>query len=111
MAKLMEAGMVEPKMRGWRQSEKVKAKDDLWRQEINKHIERFHLVLSTSKQYLHSDLTLPKMYAMFIDETSGNDKPSYSTYSRKDENAPHYTYCYKTKNTGAKNLMQRNGSA
>ena len=69
-------------MRRGKQSEKAKARDDPWRQEINKHIERFpELSDTTSKQYLHSNLTLPKMHAMFIDETSGNDKPSYSTYS------------------------------
>ena len=41
VAKLTETGKVEPEMRRERQSEKAKARDDLWRQEINKHIERF----------------------------------------------------------------------
>ena len=41
VAKLTETEKVEPVMRRGKQSEKAKARDDLWRQEINKHIERF----------------------------------------------------------------------
>lgn len=88
LAKLNGTGTLEEERRGGRQSEKIRKRDETWRERINTHIERFPKVeshycrASTSKEYLHSDLTLPKMYAMFIQEISGDDKPCYSTYSR-----------------------------
>ncbi|GFO43437.1 hypothetical protein PoB_006994200 [Plakobranchus ocellatus] len=89
-AYILSHKVIELEKRGGRQSEKVKARDELWlwRDRISKHIERFPRVesryrrQSTSKEYLHCDLNLSKMYSMFIKENGGADKLSFSTYSR-----------------------------
>ena len=58
----------------------------MWLDMISKYIKHFPRTephyYKASKKYLQSDLTLPKMYSMFIRETDKGDKPSFSTYSR-----------------------------
>lgn len=87
--KLTASGVVEKEKRGGRQSENVISRDKRIREAIENHISRFPRVeshycrSSTSKEYLHSDLTIQKMYSMFISDIGDEeDKPSISTYHK-----------------------------
>lgn len=88
MEKLQNTGVVEDEKRGGRPPSRV-AKDKILRDSVESHINRFPKVeshycrSSTSKEYLYPDLTLQKMYAMYIEENKENqDRASYSTYAR-----------------------------
>lgn len=88
LTKLTPTGIVEEDKRGGRQSEKVKERDQQAREEISNHIDRFPKVeshycrSSSSKEYLSPDLTLPKMFHMFLETCTGEHKPSFPTNSR-----------------------------
>lgn len=91
--KTSDSGIIETEMRGGRQrSEEIKEKERMIRDAISIHIDRFPKMEShycrknTSRQYLHPDLTLRKMYLMFLEnwttKTKNESKPSFSTYQR-----------------------------
>lgn len=88
LKKLTPSGTVEKERRGGRQSAKVVERDRRIRQEIEEHIQRFPRVeshycrSSSSKEYLHPDLNLRKMYSMFLEAYQVGDPPSFITYSR-----------------------------
>lgn len=91
-AKLTLAGILDKENRGGRQrSQEEKQKEEFIRRKIEEHIERFPRVeshycrSSSSKQYLHPDLSLPKMYNMFLEHLEQSNcgyKTSYYTYRR-----------------------------
>nr|CAH7765067.1 unnamed protein product [Callosobruchus chinensis] len=90
--KLTESGILEQEKRGGRhRTEDDLNRERLIKQKISEHIDLFPRVeshycrSSTSKRYLHPDLTLRKMYFMFIQENEASGfeiKPSFSTYRR-----------------------------
>lgn len=91
--------IVETEKRGGRKSEKVKDRDKRICAAIEYHIERFPRVEShscrynSSREYLHPELSLPKMYAIFVSEWPTDDKSSFSTYTRvlKTKNLSFFT--------------------
>lgn len=87
--KVSKTGVLEPEKRGGRMSDEVKSRDSIVRESINVHINRFPKVeshycrASSTKQYLHSDLSVSKMHAMYAQEYSGPlPVPSIATYKR-----------------------------
>ncbi|KAJ8895416.1 hypothetical protein PR048_000748 [Dryococelus australis] len=87
--KLTASGVVEKEKRGGRQSDNVISRDKSIREVIVNHISRFPRVEShycrtiTSKEYLHSDLTVQNMCSMFISDIGEKeDKSSISTYHK-----------------------------
>ncbi|XP_012940161.1 uncharacterized protein LOC106012278 [Aplysia californica] len=88
LSKITETGVVEEDKRGGRQSEQMKTREEQNRDKISRHIDRFSRVeshycrASSSKEYLSPDLTLSKMYDMYVKENSCNDIPSFHTYRR-----------------------------
>nr|CAH7721344.1 unnamed protein product [Callosobruchus chinensis] len=75
--KTSEVGMLEKEKRGGRQRcQKVLNEEQDMRNKISDHIDRYPKMEShycrakTSRMYLHPDLTLQKMYDMFIEELS-----------------------------------------
>lgn len=86
--KVAGSGVVMKDKRGGRPQSKQEL-DARFRDLCIKHIDRFPRVEShycrenSTREYLHSDLTLKKMYRMFIGTLEGNPmKPSFSTYKR-----------------------------
>lgn len=86
LAKMDSSGFIEKDNRGGRSAEAA-LKDEAKRKLIENHISRFPRVEShycrkdSTREYLNSDLSLKKMYAMFLGELSPNeDKPSFTTY-------------------------------
>ncbi len=85
--KLNLSGFVERDKRGGR-VESVIERDLKQNQLINDHIKRFPRVEShycratSSKEYLHNDLSLTKMYDIFSKEYTDIDKPSFSMYAK-----------------------------
>lgn len=82
-------GLVELDKRGGRKSEAVIARDIKIRSEIEKHIDRFprmeshYCRASSSREYLHPDLSVSKMYFLHLQSLpEGYPKPSLSTYQR-----------------------------
>ena len=88
IGKVTPEGAVEGERRGGRMSATTKERDKRIAEAINNHINRFPTVEShycrstTSKEYLHPGLNLPKMYRMFIEQYIGSDAPSFSTYCK-----------------------------
>lgn len=89
MAKVTNTGTVEPEKRGGRITQARIEEDSFNRQLIEDHIDRFPFVEShycrakTSRNYLHDDLSIPKMYNMFQEENKLLPKlPSISSYRR-----------------------------
>lgn len=90
LCKVNENGVLEKEKRGGRQrSQDALEKEKQIRDKIAQHIDRFPRIEShycrakTTKQYLHSDLSLQKMYDMFLkelEESYSDTKPSLSTY-------------------------------
>ena len=86
IGKVTPKGAVEGERRGGRMSATTKERARRIAEAINNHINRFPTVEShycrstTSKEYLHPGLNLPKMYRMFIEQYIGSDAPSSSTY-------------------------------
>lgn len=86
--KVSESGVVIKDKRGGRPQSKQEL-DARSRDLCVKHIDRYPRVEShycregSTREYLHSDLTVKKMYRMFIRSLEGNPlKPSFSTYKR-----------------------------
>ncbi|CAG9762540.1 unnamed protein product [Ceutorhynchus assimilis] len=83
LGKLKNTGIVEPEKRGGRNTQ-LKQKDRHIRELIVEHIKRFPRMEShycrkkTTREYLHSDLTVKKIYSMFIDEKI--EQVSYALY-------------------------------
>lgn len=89
--KTNDSGVIEKEMRGGRQrSQSINEKERMIRNAISVYIDRYPKMEShycrknTSRQYLHPDLTLRKMYLMFLEDwaTKNEGKPSFSTYER-----------------------------
>ncbi|CAG9762539.1 unnamed protein product [Ceutorhynchus assimilis] len=84
--KVQSTGVLEKEKRGGR--DKISAlKDRAVRDSIINHINKFPRVEShyyrkdSSREYLHGDLSLRKMYDMFIEELQSTEsKPSFSLY-------------------------------
>lgn len=86
LEKLQDTGVILKDRRGGRCKAAVEI-DQANRKLIENHINRFPRVEShycrsnTSREYLHSDLTIKKMYAMFTEELgSSASKPCLTTY-------------------------------
>lgn len=86
LEKIQDTGVIKKDQRGGR-PRAAKLKDQFNRQRIMTHINRFEKVEShycrkdSTRQYLHSDLTLKRMYIMFLSELEpGTEKPSFTTY-------------------------------
>lgn len=80
---------MEPENRGGRQSQKVIDRDRELREAIESHINRLPRVeshycrASSKRKYLHSELTVTKMYELFIAEQSNDgDKPCLDLYRK-----------------------------
>lgn len=86
--------MLEDK-KGGSQSQTVKDRDERIRKNVEEHIDRFprteshYCKASSTKEWLSSDLTLQKMYAMFISESI--DKPTLLTYRNVKKKMLHFT--------------------
>lgn len=86
LSKVKESGVLETEKRGGR-LKALQVKDKTVRDAITAHITRFPRVesqycrASTSKEYLHPDLSLYKMVSMFNEENKGSMTTSYYTYS------------------------------
>lgn len=83
---LQESGVLYPEKRGGRSVQRAE-KDMEDTEKIRSHINRFDRVEShyiranSSREYLHSDLNLKKMYRMFEEENNGQPHiPSFSKY-------------------------------
>lgn len=93
LSKVHNGGVLERDKRGGRQrSEIIKQKELDMNDIIHQHISRFPKVEShycrskTSKMYLHPDLSLSKMYAMYVEELQDNKRTdlvaSFSLYRK-----------------------------
>nr|CAH7750558.1 unnamed protein product [Callosobruchus chinensis] len=75
--KLQTTGVVEKERRGGRPRVQLE-RDEKIRQNISNHINLFPKVeshycrKSTTKEYLHSDLSIPKMYSMYLKKMKVN---------------------------------------
>lgn len=84
---LQESGVIQPERRGGRPTQR-KEKDTEETERIRSHINQFDRVEShysranSSKEYLHSDLNLKKMYRMFEEESNNQPIPSFTKYRR-----------------------------
>lgn len=87
MEKKKPSGAVEKEGRGGR-SETMKKRDNRIKTEIVQHINRFPRVEShycrekSSKEYLSSQLSITKMYDMYLQEHEDKDPASFNTYRR-----------------------------
>lgn len=88
LKKVTVTGTIEKDKRGGRRESLIE-NDSIIRKMIEQHIERFPKVEShycrenSSREYLHCDLTLPKMYHMFKEENKNcSVMPSFSSYRR-----------------------------
>lgn len=88
LAKLNEEGVIVPDKRGGRNKE-LKEQDKKLRDSAFEHIQKFprkgsqFCRKSSSKEYLHSDLTIKKMYHLYKDEEARKESMcSYQTYRR-----------------------------
>lgn len=82
----MKTGVVEPEKRGGRHSSMVendKEQTELILNHINKfsRVESHYVRAETSREYLHEDLNLARMYRMFCAEHKGRKIPSMVKYS------------------------------
>ncbi|CAH2019609.1 unnamed protein product [Acanthoscelides obtectus] len=92
LSKVKECGILEADKRGGRQRKyDEKKREEFIRKDISEHIDRFPRVeshycrASIIKMYLHPDLNLRKMHAMYLDElekVGRVEKPSFHTYRR-----------------------------
>ena len=86
--KLNSSGFVELDKRGGRLSQSSIERHQKQNKLVNDHINKFPRVeshycrSSSSKEYLHNDLSLSKMYDMFSHEYTFEDKPSFSLYKK-----------------------------
>lgn len=84
-SKLGKSGILEKEKRGGRRGKFLES-DPRIATVVNDHINRFQKVEShycrkdSTRQYLHADLTVKKMYAMLLEDLVEEPKPSYSTY-------------------------------
>ena len=90
LRKITSTGTLTKDNRGGRQSKTVVARDQMIRQKIEGHIDRFpraesHFCReSTTREYLHPDLTKRKMYNLFIKEWNPRpNPPSFALYKKK----------------------------
>lgn len=86
LQKLQDSGVLEEENRGGR-NKAVAENDRLWRDNILKHINRFPRVEShycresSSREYLNGDLSISRMYQMFLNDLEPNaKKPCLSLY-------------------------------
>lgn len=84
-----ENGTIHLDQRGGRKCEKTISRDKAIRESILKHIDRFprmeshYCRASTTREYLHPDLSVSKMHYMYIQSLQeGQPKPSFVTYQR-----------------------------
>ncbi|CAG9765951.1 unnamed protein product [Ceutorhynchus assimilis] len=89
LEKTSTLGLVDLDKRGGRKSEAIMARDIQIRYDIEKHIDRFprmeshYCRASSSREYLHPDLSVSKMYFLHFQSLPENcPKPSLSTYQR-----------------------------
>ncbi|KAG5875583.1 hypothetical protein JTB14_004741 [Gonioctena quinquepunctata] len=88
LKKVNASGIVEPDKRGGRQSQEVKKRDFTIHEAIEKHINKFPKIQShycrakSTREYLHPDPTISKMYSLFLEEQNEvkGEKPSITTY-------------------------------
>ncbi|CAG9814622.1 unnamed protein product [Phaedon cochleariae] len=91
LAKLQPTGVVEPEKRGGRRQSQIE-KDTQQNEKIKEHINKFdrvesHYVRSdTTREYLHEDLNLSRMYRMFCSDYQGQKVPSETAYRNVSEN-------------------------
>lgn len=87
VGKITSTGTVQKEQRGGRY-ESLAEKDAALRKSVEQHINRFPKVeshycrKSSSRQYLHSELTLQKMYELYLLENNDQEAASLSTYTR-----------------------------
>nr|CAH7753579.1 unnamed protein product [Callosobruchus chinensis]CAH7761330.1 unnamed protein product [Callosobruchus chinensis] len=85
--KLQTTGVVEKERRGGRPRVQLE-RDEKIRQNISNHINLFPKVeshycrKSTTKEYLHSDLSIPKMYSMYLKENEGESVGGIDLYRK-----------------------------
>ncbi|XP_018575336.1 uncharacterized protein LOC108914106 [Anoplophora glabripennis] len=93
LSKVTEVGLLEKDLRGGRQrNEETKNREKLINIAIHEHIDRFPKVEShyrrakTNRMYLHPDLSLQKMYAMYLEDLAAKEntvlKASFSLYRK-----------------------------
>ncbi|XP_076453198.1 uncharacterized protein LOC143288506 [Babylonia areolata] len=89
LSKITSTGTLTKDNRGGRQSETVVARDQMMRRKIEGHIDRFPRVEShfcresTTRDYLHPDLTKRKMYNLFLKEWNPQpNPPSFALYKK-----------------------------
>ncbi|KAG5876383.1 hypothetical protein JTB14_022653 [Gonioctena quinquepunctata] len=88
LKKVNASGTVELDKRGGRQSQEVKKRDFTIHEAIEKHINEFPKIEShycrakSTREYLHPDLTISKMYSLFLEEQNkvNGKKLSKTTY-------------------------------
>nr|CAH7753157.1 unnamed protein product [Callosobruchus chinensis] len=95
LAKKQVTGIVEKEKRGGRY-QILKNKDDEITNAIKAHIQRFSRMeshycrKSSSREYLHPDLNLTKMFDMFVEEYSScNITTTYQTYGKNEGDSAH----------------------
>lgn len=89
VSKMTSTGAISKDFRGGRK-QSLKIRDSTLRQQVQEHINRFPRAEShycrknTSREYLHSELSLPKMYLMFKEECGRNNQEvaCYTLYSQ-----------------------------
>lgn len=88
LGKISTGGIMDIEKRGGRQSQKVIDRDKRLRETIQHHINRFPRVeshycrASSTREYLHSELTVSKMYDLFVEENNNEDKPCIDLYRK-----------------------------
>ncbi|KAG5872827.1 hypothetical protein JTB14_023907 [Gonioctena quinquepunctata] len=88
LKKVNASGIVKPDKRGGRQSQEVKKRDFTIHEAIGKHINKLPKIKShycrakSTQEYIHPDLTISKMYSLFLEEQNevNGEKPSITTY-------------------------------
>lgn len=87
LTKISNTGILEGEMRGGK-SKKNQDLDKIKREDIENHIKRFPRVeshycrSSSTREYLYSDLTIPKMYALYLNDCNHKPPGSITTYRR-----------------------------
>ncbi|CAH1115819.1 unnamed protein product [Psylliodes chrysocephalus] len=86
-----DCGIVASDMRGGRQSENIKNRDSAIHTAIENHVNRFPRIGShyyrekSTQEYLHFDLSISKIYSLFLEELTASDElPSITTYRTKN---------------------------
>ncbi|CAH0553939.1 unnamed protein product [Brassicogethes aeneus] len=87
LGKIKETGIMDKERRGGRRPTLQKNYQRI-REAMEKHIRRFPRVEShycranTTREYLHSDLSIPKMYALYLEDSDLQTPGSIITYRR-----------------------------